>query len=507
MKLLQSSAARIIFYICGTILLLYLSLFPRSVEVINHNALFLLDQGRDYMAVRNIVVNHHLTLIGSEIGGGYAGITGIFQGPFHYYFLTVPFIIFHGDPYGGSVLMLLFSLASIIAGFLVGKKIFGTPFGLLLSLLIALSPPLISAARFVWNPHPSVLFLLLAFYFIYKISTTKRKKLDIFLAGFFIAFTYNFEIAMTIPLIIALVLYVLFVNKLSNVKQYAVLFLGLILPFLPMMFFEVKHNFLAIHGFLNYIATPHASKGYGLINNHFDSFILNVWDTFPRVLQNPDWITATVLIIPTIGFTFFEKNKQLKNLLIFFFFTIGTEIFVLSFLRNHIFMYYLLDLNIMYIFFFTYVVFSSLKWKTWPVFVLFGIILVKMIINGSVSAYTTTKFDVADYGGVSKIKSHTDAMDFIYKDAAGKPFGLFIFTPNVFTDPFDYTVLWYGQNTYHYLPSKSMNGTFYLLMQPDPYNAYSYKGWEDTIIKNGTILWTKTLPSGLIVQKRTGATN
>ncbi len=500
-KILHTTVVQKIVYVFGAIILLLLSLFPRSVEVMSHNYLFLLDQGRDYMALRNIVVNHHITLIGSEIGGGYAGITGIFQGPMHYYFLTIPFILFRGDPYGGVVLMLLFSLTAIVLGFFVGQKIFGKPFGFLAALLFALSPPLISAARFVWNPHPSVFFMLLAFYCIYNLGSEKRNLIYVFLAGFLTSFTYNFEIAMTVPLIIALIVYVVFMQRL-NKKQYAFLFVGLLLPFVPMVLFEIKHNFLAVHGFLHYISQPHDTKGYGLINNHFDSFFLNAWDTFPHFLQIPQWIFAVVLIIPTLYFAFLEKNKQLKKWIIYLFLVISTEIFVLSFLRNHIFMYYLLDLNLIYIFFFVYILFSSLKQKQFIVTGIFSLLLIALTLYGIVNAYTTTQQDLKDYGGVSKIKSHTDALDYIYKDADLKPFGLFVFTPNVFTDPFDYTILWYGQNTYHYLPTKEMNGTFYLLMQPDPYNKYSYQGWEDTVIKNGKILWTKTLPSGLIVQKR-----
>src|SRR3989344_1668955 len=81
----------------------------RSTELFAHNYLFGFDQGRDYLAVKNIVVGHKLTLIGSEIGAGVAGFQGIFHGPFYYYSLVIPFLLFKGDPYGGMVLMFLFS--------------------------------------------------------------------------------------------------------------------------------------------------------------------------------------------------------------------------------------------------------------------------------------------------------------------------------------------------------------------------------------------------------------
>ena len=68
-------------------LIIFLSIFPRAVEILANNYLFLIDQGRDYMAVKDIVINHKFTLIGSEIGGGFAGTQGIFQGPVYYYLL------------------------------------------------------------------------------------------------------------------------------------------------------------------------------------------------------------------------------------------------------------------------------------------------------------------------------------------------------------------------------------------------------------------------------------
>jgi hypothetical protein len=43
---------------------------------------------------------------------------------------------------------------------------------------------------------------------------------------------------------------------------------------------------------------------------------------------------------------------------------------------------------------------------------------------------------------------------------------------------------------------------FYLLIEPDGAKPWSYKGWEETVVKTGTVVWQKTLPSGFIVEKR-----
>src|SRR3989338_11548996 len=115
------------------VLIIGISLLSRSIEVLNKNYIFGFDQGRDYLAVKNIVIDHKLTLIGSEIGAGVAGFRGIFHGPFYYYLLSLPFIIFRGDPYGGMVLMFILGIATIFLCYIIGRRLFGAKVELLIA--------------------------------------------------------------------------------------------------------------------------------------------------------------------------------------------------------------------------------------------------------------------------------------------------------------------------------------------------------------------------------------
>src|SRR3972149_719561 len=179
----------LIYIFLGTALVFGIML--RSVDLLSGNYLFGFDQGRDYLAVKKIVVDHKPTLIGSEIGAGAAGFRGIFQGPFHYYFLSLPCLLSGGNPDGGIILMFLYGILTIILGYLLGKELFGKLGGLLVAALISLSPPFISQSRFVWNSHGAPVFILLAFYCAYKLSLAKNNK---YISGssFFSAFIFNF---------------------------------------------------------------------------------------------------------------------------------------------------------------------------------------------------------------------------------------------------------------------------------------------------------------------------
>lgn len=128
--------------------------------------------------------------------------------------------------------------------------------------------------------------------------------------------------------------------------------------------------------------------------------------------------------------------------------------------------------------------------------------LAVLIAVGGYNGLSAARSDYYDYGGVHKLKGKIDAIDFIYKDAQKQPFGLFVFTPGVYTYPYDYLIWWYGQKKYGIIPNQEKKGTFYLLIEKDFAKPWSYIGWEETIIKEGEVLFQKTLPSGFIVEKR-----
>jgi hypothetical protein len=52
------------------------------------------------------------------------------------------------------------------------------------------------------------------------------------------------------------------------------------------------------------------------------------------------------------------------------------------------------------------------------------------------------------------------------------------------------------------MPGNDKNGIFYLLIEKDNDRQWRDKGWIETVIKDGTVVWDKKLPSGFIVQKR-----
>lgn len=494
-----------IVFICGLVLLLYLSLFPRMTEVVSGNYLFGFDQGRDYLAAWNIGKEFKPTLIGSEFGAGSAGFRGLFHGPFHYYFLALFVVLFNGNPYGGIVLMFLFSISTILLGFFVGFKIYHKYGGLLTALLIAISPPLISAGRFVWNSNPSPVFILGVFYFVYK-GIAKRGKY-IFLSSFLSAFIYNFQTGIAVPLSLTVLVFYIFVVRLKKIKEYVLLFSGFLLAITPFFLFELRHSFMGIQGMFQYVFKDDKTQTTSLfilrnLHDHFNTFIYSMYDTFPKQDIIPSIFVIIFILVSLVLVFIKDKNKIRKKFILFLLLQPFISFFVFSFLKNSVYPYYLLNLNLVYIFVFCYVLVVSFELKNKIVFygnaVLFGF----FILCAIPFSYQNFINDYNDYGGDAKIQGKIDAIDYIYKDANGKEFGLLVFSPPVYTYPYDYLIKWYADSKYGYTPHSEKKGTYYLLIEKDPSKPWSYEGWLETVIGDGTVIEEKILPSGFIIQKR-----
>ncbi len=223
----------------GVFLLVFLiAFFLRAQETISHNFLFLMDMGRDMMAVKSIVFDHHLTLIGP-----YTSLGGVFQGPLWYYLLAIPTVLTKGDPWGTIVLMLIISLSTAVVAFLWMKKLFGYNAAIITFFLISISPEAIAAATYSWNPHPMWLLLTIYVFLLYEIKKGKQRY-HLFLWPV-VALLFHFEAALGFFILLATIFYtVLFARKSTQTKYFllAVLLAGLF--FLPQIIFDLRHNFL-----------------------------------------------------------------------------------------------------------------------------------------------------------------------------------------------------------------------------------------------------------------------
>lgn len=191
---------------------------------------FLGDQGRDLLAVKDMIVDHKFTLLGPT-----ASVGGFYTGPIYYYFM-LPFLWFWQlDPVGPAVMAVLFGLATIILVYKFIKEIAGVQAGLISALLVAVSPKMIDISRFSWNPNPVPFFSLAAVYALYR-----RR---IFLAGMCLGILVQLHyIDLVFGPILGLSLLWLYKPK-EWLKEIILMVVGFVLGNSLFLIFELRHGF------------------------------------------------------------------------------------------------------------------------------------------------------------------------------------------------------------------------------------------------------------------------
>lgn len=485
------------------VLILVIASFPRAIELLGGNYLFGYDQGEHFLAVKKIVVDQHPTLIGTQVGGQ----GGFFQGAGWYYLLSIPFVITTGNPYGAMILMFLISMGVIICCFAFAKRMFDASTAVFVSILVAISPALIAQARFIWPPFPISLLTVFFLFFLFRVLQGEKNFFP--LTGVIVGLMFHFEVATAGTLLGQLIILYPFLawRRIVSFRLFLVTIGIFLVPLVPFFIFDFRHDFLIAKGVLK-LVFKQTSQGMLLkywetmFLNHLNVFSSNLISTF----QLGQILWSAILGFLLFGGVFYARDKKIGFAKRVFVLYLLVSPFVLFF----VFMFYpwpmwewwILELIIFYCFLFGILI--AYFWQKLEARLLIGILLAVFVGSFFLQTLNFYKNDLNDYGGTHKIKGKLDAIDYIYTNARGKPFGLLVFTPPVYTYAYDYLLWWYGGKKYKYIPPQEKKGLFYLLIEPDPSKQWSYKGWLETVIKTGKIIETKELPSGFIIQKRLG---
>jgi 4-amino-4-deoxy-L-arabinose transferase-like glycosyltransferase len=263
------------------------------------------DQGIDFLTIRDIIVNHKLTLIGIKVS-----LADFFQGPVYLYLLTPLFYSFKLNPLAGAITAVIISLLTITTLYYIVLKIFNMRAANLAAIFFAVSPQLVMFGNTPLYQNFTPLFILLGIWFLYKALIgkikTSKQYFYMFLTGFFIGIGLELHF-LVISLALALIIYLILFTK-NFLKLLIFYFFGLIIAASPTIIFELKHNFLNIHLLINYLS--------GREQNHLS--FLSIW------LERLNFFTFNdynfLIIVPLLFgiYLLLTKVKNLSNNFLFF---------------------------------------------------------------------------------------------------------------------------------------------------------------------------------------------
>lgn len=200
---------------------------------------FSMDQGTTFLKLYEIWTTKKIPLIGPE--SSLKAINGLsfFHGPWVYYLLFPAALISHWNPLSASYLLISLNLLALIFLYKIVAKRFGLFTALNFGFIYCLDFINIRYSQFAWNPNFLVFTSSLILGFLLIINKKNYKKIS-FLLGLLFGFSLTFHY-------LSLLLFIPFcgfwvLNK-SRKFNFKLLFLGFLIPLIPQIVFELRHNF------------------------------------------------------------------------------------------------------------------------------------------------------------------------------------------------------------------------------------------------------------------------
>jgi len=463
------------------LLILLVGILYRLALTADGNFLFNMDNARDMVDVREMVVLHKLRLIGPT-----SAIEGLFNGPFWYYLLAVPFILSGGNPYA-SIIMEIALWA--IGGFFLLKLVARWSKWLILptGALWVSSNYIVLTNLYAFNPNPVTLLSPLFIYLLVEYLQKGKASyiiLTFLLAGLFFNFEMNFGIFT--PLIILLSLILTGNSKFFKRKSFWIGASVFVLTLMPQVIFDLKHKFIMSQAILRHLS----ENGGGALNivKRIHSISESFLNTFSATLMNHKSLALIILIlaIPAL----LKKGKDIVVSVSMIFIAVpflGYLILPVTVNPWHLGGEMAASLIL--------IGFLLKKLKFISLILSFLIIWFSLsnIINFFANDFGKTNLDPSLY------KNEIAAIDYVYTKAQGQNFKVYTFMPSVYDYPYQYLFWWYGQKKYGYTPleyayapnkppyipsqdkfqgiKKNLSGLVFLIKEPN--RGYNWKsGWE-----------------------------
>ena len=242
------------------------------------------DQERDANIIKQLLIDHKPTLIGPRV----ISESGFFLGPYFIYLLTPFYLLTNLHPQGLIYFINFYNIIFFALSYLILKKIYGLHQFLIFLFLWTVNFLLIEYDIIPWNPVFIPLGVVVTWLILYRIFKNNAVKDWLFLGlvlGFFVNMHFQF-IFMILFSAFFLILYQI-KKKAFDFKKIVVAKLSFLAMFIPLLIFDLRHNFLNTHALINFFFSQ------GVRADHDP----NVWFTvFTYFLQPLIYLTSELLV-------------------------------------------------------------------------------------------------------------------------------------------------------------------------------------------------------------------
>lgn len=414
------------------------SLFFRIFYVSHFDFAFTIDQARDMLEIRKVAVGHDLVFIGPI-----TSLNGVFLGPFWYYFNLLPFLVGGGNPSSLVIFQILFFHASAFIFYLFFRKK-NYPLAFWGSLMLLISPRLITATSYAFNANTTPVFVLLTILLLH-LSLQIKKALPIFFLGLMSGLTLQMEAAFGV-LLLPLSVFWLMVTKTKYFRHF---FLGFLLTLTPQVMFEIKNKFIMTKTFLAEFSGQSDILGQRLdLLTKLADRISHYQGSLVASLPLP-MIATIILFLVCLGLGLYYRNR---------FVLINVTLLLISILvylvyPNRLKDWWTINLTIPYLLIIASSV--SILWQKKNHLLKVGILLlfIYFVVNAVTYYYRLGTARLTERSNdPALLLNQTEALDWVYGRADGKGFKVYNFVPAIYDLNYQYLFWWYGKWKYGYHP-------------------------------------------------------
>ncbi|OGE32073.1 hypothetical protein A2631_03065 [Candidatus Daviesbacteria bacterium RIFCSPHIGHO2_01_FULL_44_29] len=220
--------------------IILLGIFFRSYNFAN-SFVFEHDQDLYSWIAKDIVVNHHLRLIGQV-----TSIDGFFIGPLFYYLVALLYLITSLNPLSVVMISVGIGVLTIFSVYCLFKTFFNQSTAIIGALLTSVSLGIVMYDRWIVPTVPSILWSVWLLYLSLALLNKKLKALPLF--GLLVGLVWHIHIALLPLVFLPLIAYLLSGDRtLFNLKKsWPLVVVSLAIFFIissPFWLFELKHEF------------------------------------------------------------------------------------------------------------------------------------------------------------------------------------------------------------------------------------------------------------------------
>lgn len=363
-------------------LILIIALFFRTYKIVDWFE-FAHDGDLYSWIVKDIVVDKHIRLIGQLTSA-----PGIFIGPLFYYTLIPFFLLTRMDPVGAVIPITIIGVATVFSYYYVFSKLFTKGIGLIIAFMHASLLTIIGFDRWVVPSTPTNIWLVWYFYTIIMLTRGHYSVLP--LLGLLIGLIWHIHIALA-PTLAVVPIAIVLAKKLPSKKQIISFLIGFILPSIPLIAFEIRHNFSQTTSFIHNFFI---SQGGGTGVEKLELVLIKMTSNLNRLFFYPNdfpinhiWLLIALLAAPLL--ILHKKLISKKELFIFYSWIAFTIVFY-SISSVIISEYYLANTGIIFLAVASFLLYILYKYSKLITIVLLALVLINSVSNIS-SIYTFRK--------------------------------------------------------------------------------------------------------------------